>query len=81
MFTLISEGQEIEMGHEYSEQIAATMSFYDDDDVQGYVDGIGQRLAAASERSHLPWTFTVLDDASVNAFAVPVDALAGARKG
>ena len=71
MFTLISEGQEIEMGREYSEQIAATMSLYDDDEVQGYVDGIGQRLAAASERPHLPWTFTVLDDASVNAFAVP----------
>ena len=71
MFSLISEGQEIEMGREYSEQIAATMSFYDDDDLQAYVDRIGQRLAATSERPHLPWTFAVIDDASVNAFAVP----------
>lgn len=71
MLSLISEDQEIAMGQQYSEQIAATMSVYDDPDLQAYVDGIGQRLAATSERAELPWTFTVLDDASVNAFAVP----------
>jgi predicted Zn-dependent protease len=31
----------------------------------------GQRLAANSERPELPWTFRVVDDASVNAFALP----------
>ena len=71
MFTLISEGQEIEMGRAYSEQIAGTMERYDDDDLQAYVDRIGQSLAATSERPHLPWSFVVLDDAAVNAFAVP----------
>ena len=71
MFTLISEGQEIEMGRAYAEQIAATMERYDDDDLQAYVDRIGQSLAATSERPNLPWSFVVLDDAAVNAFAVP----------
>ena len=71
MFTLISESQEIEMGRAYSEQIAATMPRYDDSDLQAYVDRIGQSLAATSERPHLPWSFVVLDDASVNAFALP----------
>ena len=71
MLSLISEGQEIEMGRQYSQQIAATMSVYDDDGLQSYVDDIGQRLAAASERPSLPWAFTVLDDAAVNAFALP----------
>ena len=59
------------MGQQYSEQIAATMPVYDDAGLQAYVDDIGQRLAATSERPNLPWSFTVLDDAAVNAFAVP----------
>ena len=71
MLSLISEGQEIEMGRGYSQQIAQTMPAYEDEELQAYVNGIGQRLAAASERPHLPWSFTVLDDPSVNAFAVP----------
>lgn len=71
MLSLISEAQEIEMGRQYSEQIAATMPVYDDPELQRYVENIGLRLAATSERPELPWTFTVLDDAAVNAFAVP----------
>jgi predicted Zn-dependent protease len=35
------------------------------------VRGIGERLAAQSERPNLPWTFRVLDDPVVNAFALP----------
>jgi len=71
MFSLISENQEIEMGRAYAAQIAETMPWYDDDDLQAYVERIGQSLAATSERAHLSWSFTVLDDAAVNAFAVP----------
>jgi predicted Zn-dependent protease len=32
---------------------------------------VGARLAAGSERPDLPWTFRVVDDPSVNAFALP----------
>ena len=32
---------------------------------------VGAKLAADSERPNLPWTFRVVDDASVNAFALP----------
>ena len=37
----------------------------------GYVSGIGMAMAKASERPGLPWSFTVIDDAAVNAFALP----------
>ena len=37
----------------------------------GSVEDLGLRLAAKSERPHLPWTFRVLDDPTVNAFALP----------
>jgi predicted Zn-dependent protease len=39
--------------------------------VQRYVSDIGAQLAAVSERPGLPWTFRVLDDPTVNAFALP----------
>ncbi|MEQ1808032.1 MAG: M48 family metalloprotease [Burkholderiaceae bacterium] len=39
--------------------------------LQAYVNELGQRLAKQSHRAHLQWTFTVLDSADVNAFALP----------
>lgn len=39
--------------------------------LRAYVDGIGRRLAAQSEQPNARWTFTVLDSAVVNAFALP----------
>jgi predicted Zn-dependent protease len=39
--------------------------------VQSYVSEIGMRMAKASERPNLPWEFHVVNDASVNAFALP----------
>lgn len=68
---LISESQEIAMGRESAEQVDATMGLYQDDALEVYVDRIGQRLAAASERPDLPWRFAVVDDDVVNAFALP----------
>jgi predicted Zn-dependent protease len=35
------------------------------------VSDLGMRLAKASERPNLPWTFRVVDDPIVNAFALP----------
>jgi predicted Zn-dependent protease len=69
--TLISEAQEIQLGKESHQQVVAQMGIYSDPKLQQYVDTIGQRLAAESERPNLPWTFTVVDDPIVNAFALP----------
>jgi len=66
-----SEAQEIQMGQEFDRQVVAEMGLYDDPELQRYVDELGQRLARQSERPDLPWTFRVVDDPAVNAFAVP----------
>ena len=68
---LIGEGREIQMGREADPDIIASMGMYPDTAVQQYVSQLGKRLAAASERPDLPWTFRVVDDPTVNAFAVP----------
>ena len=68
---LVGESQEIAMGMSYDTQIVATMGLYPDAALQAYVQQLGARLAATSERPSLPWTFKVVDDPTVNAFAVP----------
>jgi predicted Zn-dependent protease len=69
--SLVSESQEIQMGQQASKEVAQSIGFYKDDKVQSYVADIGKRMAAESERPNLPWEFHVVDDAAVNAFAIP----------
>src|SRR6266849_9307631 len=64
---LVSEAQEIEMGREADREVGSSIGLYPDDGVQAYVAGLGSALAAGSERPSLPWSFHVVDDASVNA--------------
>jgi len=69
--SLVSESQEISMGRQYAAQVSQEMGVYADSGVQAYVSGLGRELAAGTERPRLPWTFTVMDDPQVNAFALP----------
>jgi predicted Zn-dependent protease len=68
---LVSEGQEIQMGQQAAQEVAQTIGFVDDSELQSYVANIGKRMAAKSERPKLPWEFHVVNDAAVNAFALP----------
>jgi predicted Zn-dependent protease len=70
-FSLVSESEEIQMGREADPQITASIGLVDDPELQSYVSGLGMRLAEVSERPNLPWSFKVVDDPIVNAFAVP----------
>jgi len=67
----ISEAQEVAMGREADVEIVASMGLYPDEELQAYVQRVGATLAKESERPHLPWTFRVLDDPLINAFALP----------
>ena len=68
---LVSEQQEIAMGREAAQQAAQQIGLYPDERLQSYVSSLGKQLAADSERPNLPWSFQVVDDPSVNAFALP----------
>lgn len=68
---LISEAQEIAMGREADKDVVASIGLYPDESMQRYVQTLGARIAATTERPDLPWTFRVVDDAAVNAFAIP----------
>jgi predicted Zn-dependent protease len=68
---LVSESQEIEMGRQGAAEVRAAIGLYPNATLQGYVNRIGHALAARTERPGLPWEFQVVDDASINAFALP----------
>ena len=69
--SLVSEQQEIQLGRQGSQAVAQQIGLYPDPELQEYVSRIGKAMAAESERPDLPWTFGVVDDPSVNAFALP----------
>src|SRR5881394_1818025 len=68
---LLSEDQEIAMGRQADSAVVTTIGLYADPVWQRYIQQFGARIAASSERPNLPWTFRVVDDPAVNAFAIP----------
>lgn len=71
-FALIDEAQEVRLGAENDTQIVEALGEYEENpEATAMVERIGAQIAAASERPQLPWTFRVLDDPGVNAFALP----------
>ena len=69
--TLMSEAQEIQIGRQTHPEVLASYGAYDDAEWQSYIQELGAKIAANSERPQLDWTFTILDDPVVNAMALP----------
>lgn len=66
----ISDRQEIELGNQMNQQLrSGQVRISRNGELNRYVEQIGRRLAANSDRSNLPFTFQVVEDDSVNAFA------------
>src|SRR4029453_3898442 len=70
-FSLVSMDDEVAMGQQEAQKVAASMPILQNQPVQDMVKRVGMEMAKASERPTLPWNFTVLDDPVVNAFALP----------
>lgn len=67
----LTESGEIAKGREMHEEMMSKGARYDDEELQAYIQKVGESLAAVSERPHLDWTFTVIDDENINAYALP----------
>lgn len=68
----IGDKQEVAIGSQIHPSLLAQMGgAHPDEKLQNYVNHIGQRLVKASSRSHIPYHFTVVNTAQVNAFAIP----------
>ncbi len=69
--SLVSESQEIEMGQQSAAEVRSSIGLYPDSSAQAYVSTIGRKIAATTERPNLPWSFQIVEDPAVNAFALP----------
>lgn len=68
---LISEDDELQIGRELDRKIQAQEAMVENDRLQKYVQQVGERVAAGSDRSDLIYRFRVIDRPQVNAFALP----------
>jgi predicted Zn-dependent protease len=69
--SLVSESQEIPIGQQEAQRTVQSIGEYNNPAAQALVRQIGMRMAKESERPNLPWAFYLLDDETVNAFALP----------
>ncbi|MBD2355733.1 M48 family metallopeptidase [Tolypothrix sp. FACHB-123] len=65
----ISDRQEVDLGKDINQQVNNELRLYRNAEINRYVEQIGRRLAANSDRPNLPYTFQVVDDPAINAFA------------
>ena len=67
----ISVEEEVKLGQKEHQKIIGQFGTYRDQELQNYINKVGQRVAAESSRDEIEYTFTVLNDDIINAFALP----------
>ncbi|MEI6445044.1 MAG: M48 family metallopeptidase [Nostocales cyanobacterium ELA583] len=65
----MSDSQEVNLGQQMNQQLQQEVRLSSNSQLNSYVDQIGRRLAANSDRPNLSYTFQVVEDPAVNAFA------------
>lgn len=70
-WNLFSKEQDVQLGREAAAQVESQMPIVHDAQLQRYVETVGRRLVAAPQADRFPYTFKVVNDNSINAFALP----------
>jgi predicted Zn-dependent protease len=72
-FNLISIEEEWQLGAQLSQDIARQVRLSNDPTLNNYVSQMGQRIVQQTPApfNQLPWQFHVVEDPSINAFAIP----------
>jgi beta-barrel assembly-enhancing protease len=65
----INDQQEIALGAQTNQQIVRQMKMSQNRELNEYINNIGQRLASTSARPNIKYTFQVVEDNAINAFA------------
>jgi beta-barrel assembly-enhancing protease len=66
----ISSKREVRLGESINEQMVhSQIKLYGNQELDAYVNEVGQRVAAKSDRPDIPYNFQVVDQPTVNAFA------------
>lgn len=68
---VISPAQERKLGEELMRQSRQTLAFMNDPEIGEYIQSLGQRLVAHSDNPRKDFRFFVINNPTINAFAVP----------
>jgi beta-barrel assembly-enhancing protease len=70
-FNLISIDEEKKLGAQFATEVEKQHQVVNDPEIQAYVDKLGNRLLTGVKERDFDYTFKVVKDDSVNAFAIP----------
>ncbi|MCP5118907.1 MAG: M48 family metalloprotease, partial [bacterium] len=70
-FNIFSKKQDVQLGKEAAAEIEKKVNLLDNKELHAYVEGIGRKLMQAPESGDYPYTFKVVHDDAINAFALP----------
>lgn len=70
-FNLISVNEEKQLGDKLAVEVEKQYKVVNDPEVQAYINRVGQRLLTGVQKVEFPYTFKVVEDKSINAFAIP----------
>lgn len=70
-WNMFSKQQDVELGREYAQQVEKQMKVIPDKDLTDYVNRVGMRLVRQGQLDDYPYSFKVVQDDSINAFALP----------
>ncbi|MBC7928685.1 MAG: M48 family metalloprotease [Bryobacteraceae bacterium] len=70
-FNLFSKEQDVQLGREAAAQVEQQMQVVRDAEIQGFTERIGKRLSSSSKAGGFPYSFKVVNENNINAFALP----------
>jgi predicted Zn-dependent protease len=68
---LISKSQEVAIGKQVAAEVDSTQTILEDSLWQAYINDLGQRIVAVSDRRDLSYHFAIIASDEINAFATP----------
>lgn len=70
-FNLFTKDQDIQLGKEAAAEVEKQVEIINNPELSAYITLIGSKLAAQPQADKYPYTFKIVNDASINAFALP----------
>ena len=70
-FNLFSREQDVQLGKESAAEVEKKMKVVDNPELQSYISTVGKKLTSSADAGDFPYSFKVVVDKSINAFALP----------
>lgn len=70
-FNVYSKQQDIELGQQAAAEVRQQVPVVKNTELQNYISEIGKKLATQPGAGDYPYTFTLINEPSINAFALP----------